>query len=102
MKELILAPEARSDLKEIWSYIAVDSTSSADRLPERLRQAILRISESPGIGHTRKDLTDNARLRFLPVGNYLVLYVSLASAVRVVAVVHGNRDIPAFIERRGI
>ena len=54
------------------------------------------------MGHRREDLAEDRPLLFLPVGNYLILYRATKKPIEIVAVAHGNRDIPSFIRRRGI
>ena len=50
--------------------------------------------------HARKDLVGRRPLLFWPVDDYLILYRAIRKRIDIVAVVHGMRDIPAFIRRR--
>jgi plasmid stabilization system protein ParE len=100
VKPFLLASEAVQDLDEIWEYIAQDNLDAGDRLIESLYENMLKLVETPGLGHTREDLVPDRRLLFWPVGNYLILYRTRASSIEIVAVVHGKRDVPAFIRRR--
>jgi toxin ParE1/3/4 len=91
---LALAPRAKSDLKDIWNYIFEESQSEAiaSRWIERLLRTIGRLKESPRIGRSRaEDL--GADLRTFPSGGYVILYRIDASAVRVIRVLHGSRNI---------
>lgn len=58
MSKYIVSPEARADLNEIWDYIAQDDFDAADRWIRTLRDSIELLARVPGMGHTRKDLTD--------------------------------------------
>ena len=66
MSRYILSQEARNDLREIKNYIAEDSIEAAQRLINEFRQAFRTLSKTPGIGHTRGDLTTRPML-FKPV-----------------------------------
>ena len=67
----------------------------------RFLAAFRLLAQRPELGHVREDLPVPA-LRFWPVGSYLVIYIAEKQPIEIVAVAHGNRDIPAFIRRRGI
>lgn len=99
MSPYLLSPDAALDLEDIWEFIAGDSVDQADRWVAKLFDAFEKLAESPAIGHHRKDLTDLDVL-FWPVGSYLIIYRALGSAVQIVAVTQGSRDIPGFLRRR--
>ena len=63
MRKLLIRPQARLDLLEIWHYIAQDSLSNANHVGEELETAIRRLVETPGMGHTRPDVR-NQQYRF--------------------------------------
>ncbi len=99
MKKYVLSAAAELDLEAIWEYIAEDNIDAADQWIGKLFAAFETIEQTPGIGHTREDLT-SFPVRFWPVGAYLVLYRVLNKRVEIVAVTQGARDIPAFLRRR--
>ena len=99
MSGYILGREAEQDMDDLWGYIAADSVDAADRLTGRLFEAFEALARNPGLGHTREDLTQLPVL-FWPVGNYLVIYRAASSPIEIVAIVHGKRDVPAFLRRR--
>ncbi len=72
MKRFNLSPEAASDIREIWSYVAADSVKAARNVRLSLFDACQRLVENPRIGHVREDLTDKTVL-FWPVGPYLII-----------------------------
>ncbi len=96
MTDFILSPAAIQDLDEIWEYIAEDSIDAADRWLAKLEKATRRLAEMPGIGHTRKDLTDKPVL-FWPVGRYLIIYRDDRDPVEIVRVVNAYRDVPRLL-----
>ncbi len=54
-----LTPLAKSDIFDIWSYIAGDSDSeeTANRVEQAIYDACAFVAEAPMRGHTRSDLT---------------------------------------------
>jgi toxin ParE1/3/4 len=78
MKRLVVSPDAAQDLHDIWEYIAEDNLDAADRFLGKLHHQILALAETPGMGHRRDDLVHDRPILFWPVGNYLILYASLA------------------------
>jgi plasmid stabilization system protein ParE len=95
----ILSEGADRDLDGIWDYIAEDSADSADAWIARLFDAFDAISNTPGMGHKRDDLT-NYPVLFWPVGAYLIIYRALSHPIEIVAVTQDARDIPAFLHHR--
>jgi plasmid stabilization system protein ParE len=102
MKQWTIAPAAAQDLDEIWEYIAEDSLEAADRVLDQFHLAIRKLAQAAGMGHSRDDLTENGSLLFWPVGSYEVIYRVVEDRVEIVAIVHGSRDIPSFIQRRSL
>jgi antitoxin ParD1/3/4/toxin ParE1/3/4 len=99
MSGYVLGLDAGQDLNDLWDYVAKESVEAAERLIARLFKAFEVLARNPGMGHTRKDLTEFPVL-FWPVDNYLVIYRAKKPRIEIVAVVHGKRDIPAFLRRR--
>ena len=99
MSGYVLSTDADFDLDEIWEYIAADNIEAADRWIAKLFDAFEALGHTPGMGHTREDLTPVAVL-FWPVGSYLVIYRGDRRPIEVVAVTQGSRAIPAFLRRR--
>lgn len=92
MARFVLSPEALNDLDEIWLSIAIDNISAAERNEQRLRSAMGLLSEQPGIGHARTDLTDQP-VKFWPVGDYLIVYDPAKHPIQIARVLHGFRDL---------
>jgi|HubBroStandDraft_1064217.scaffolds.fasta_scaffold303016_2 plasmid stabilization system protein ParE len=99
MSKCVLSEGADLDLDEIWEYIAQDNIDAADRWIDKLFDAFERLARNPGMGHTRKDLTDHEVL-FWPVAAYLIIDRKHGRQIEIVAVTQGARDIPSFLRRR--
>src|SRR5438876_1208469 len=91
MPRLRILPQARVDLLEIWHYIAPHSHQGANNITNRLKLAMKSIAKQPGIGHTRADVSEPGA-RFYSVGNYVIAYEHVGSALIVLRIVHGARD----------
>ena len=94
-----LTPEAKADLREILLDIAEDSPGAAERLRSELYRALRRLGQSPGVGHYHEELLDR-RHRFWNFYSYVVCYVWQEKPIHVVAVVHGARQLAAFLATR--
>jgi len=99
MSNYILGSGVERDLDIIWEYIADDNQDAADRWIAKLFDAFEALARTPGIGHTREDLT-SYNVLFWPVGSYLVIYRAERRPIEIVAVTQGSRDIPAFLSQR--
>ncbi len=88
---------AESDLSEIWLYVAEHDEDAANRLIQRLLDAILRLVDFPRIGHSRDDIMPGVRL--LLQDEYLIIYRydETQNAVDVERIVHGRRDLIALL-----
>ncbi len=95
----LIAPEAADDLLEIWLYIRNREASNeiADHVESVIFDKISYLANFPGGGHRRKDLTDEP-LKFLSVYSYLIAYWPEPLPIKVVAILHGNREISATLK----
>ena len=93
MPVIIKRPRARSDLAEIWDYIADDSEARADAFIDTLDERFQTLAASPGMGRLRDDLAEG--LRSFPVGRYVIFYRTVPEGVEIVRVLHGARDLNA-------
>ena len=98
MRRVLIRPQARVDLLEIWHYIAPRNLSAANRLTDALEGAIRGLADMPGKGHLRSDVRD-ARFRFWSVPPYVIAYTFNEKALTVVRVVHGARDFRRLFKR---
>ena len=91
MRKLLIQPQARVDLLEIWHYIARDSVVNANRVGQELDDAIRGLLLMPGKGHTRSDVK-NIQYRFWSVYSYVIAYRYDQATLTVMRVVHGRRN----------
>ena len=98
MRAWEFSPEAKGDLQEIWLYIATDNPAAADKIEAEIYTVCDLLAQNPGLGHKRRDLTDEPVL-FWPVrGRYLVIYQRESEPLKVVSILHGARDAQAELE----
>lgn len=81
--------QADEDLINIWIYIATDNPKAADIWLDEIEGKFVLLSEQPRLGPARSDIAP--KLRYFPVGSYLILYRELANGIEVARVVHGAR-----------
>jgi len=91
MPIIIKRPRVLSDLAEIWDYIADDSEARADAFVATIDAKFQTLAKQPGIGRMRDELATG--LRSLPIGRYVIFYLSLADGIEIIRVLHGARDI---------
>lgn len=91
MSRIRLTPLADQDLVQIWHFIAQDDPVAADRLLDLLEEKYKLLAENPHMGPARPDIAKE--LRYLPVGNCLLLYRVIPNGIELVRVVHGARDL---------
>ena len=93
------APEADSDLDDIWYYIATGSSAEvADRLIDSITDRFFLLASYPNIGRARdEDLRPG--LRSFPVGEYVVVYRIEDEDVLILRVLRGSRDFVALFGR---
>lgn len=102
MSGYVLTPLARTDIFDIWSYIAEGSEEAADRVEQAIYDACTSLAGGPLRGHTRPDLTGR-QLRFWTLTqypNYTVVYRLETAPLQIVAVLHGKRNIRRTLKQR--
>src|SRR3954464_914373 len=97
--KILVTRSAFKDLAEIWNYDAADSIDAADRVLDRVNDAIRKLAEVPGMGHRRDDV-ENASYRFWSVYSYLIAYRTQGQTLYVSRVIHGARDLSRLFRRR--
>ncbi len=91
MTPYTVSPLAQVDVDEIWSYVARDNVSAADRLIDTFHEKFLLLSAQPLIGQSRDELAAN--LRSFVAGKYVIYYQRTEERIRIVRVLHGSRDV---------
>lgn len=94
-----LSPQAVEDLFEIWQYIAQDSENAANRVQSEFFETFVALARTPGQGHRRKNLTTKPVL-FFAIYSYLIVYQADVNPIRILAVVHGRRNVKRVLKRR--
>ena len=96
MKRFILTPRAQQDIYDIWEYIADDNLGAADRVLDALEKAMVELAKSPGLGHSREELSDQ-RHRFFLVYSYLIVYRHETKPLQIIRVLHAPRDVQSIL-----
>ena len=88
-----LAPQARAELSNIWTYIARESGNlvAADGVIDAITERFHLLAEFPYMGRARDDLRSG--LRSFPVGQYVIIYTIDDDDVQILHVFHGRQDI---------
>ena len=85
------SPKADLDERDIWLTIATDNIAAADRFIADLYDAEERLAAFSQLGQARPRFGEN--LRTWVLGSYLIVYRVTSSAVEIIRIVHGARDI---------
>lgn len=83
--------EAQEQLEEIWLYIARDNAAAADRLLDRIDEALFDLARRPKMGRARPEL--GVDIRSFVVGRYVIFYREIEDGILLIAALHGSRDI---------
>lgn len=99
-RRYVLAPEAASDLVQIWRYIKKQSSVEiADHVESVILDKIIFLAGSPGAGHLRKSLTGEP-MKFFPVYSYLIVYRADTDPLQIASILHGRRDVEQILKDR--
>jgi len=98
MRRILIQPQARVDLLEIWHYVAPNSITTANKVIEKLKEGIDGLAEMPGKGHRRVDVR-SPRYRFWSVYSYMIAYYFDEETISIVRVVHGSRNFRRLFRR---
>ncbi|SNS71035.1 addiction module toxin, RelE/StbE family [Ekhidna lutea] len=91
MAEVIWAHGARSDLRQIYDYIAEDSPLYAERFILKLIDKVNVLKEYPNSGRMVPEF-ENLKLRELIEGNYRIIYkIEPDSKIGIVRVHHSSQ-----------
>jgi toxin ParE1/3/4 len=96
MNRYRVSDQARSDLDDIWFYIAQDNPEAADKFILKIISRFPRLAAMPHLGRQREELSP--RLRSFPVGRYVIFYRPLYNGVEIVRVLNGARDLPPLFD----
>jgi len=88
MAEILRSAQARTDLLEIWLYIAEDSVEAADRFLATIELKLRTLADSPEMGERCERLAPS--LRFFTAGRYVIFYRPIEGGIQIVRVVSGD------------
>jgi len=101
MKGYSVSPQAVEDLFQIWQFIAQDTEEAAKRVQSEFYETFDALARMPRQGHRREDLTRRPVL-FFPLYSYLIVYQPDVDPIRILAVVHGRRNVQRVLKERGL
>ena len=101
MSRFRVLPEARRDLAAIWDFIAKDNIKTADRVEAEFYETFASLARMPEQGYRRSDLTKRP-VRFFPLYSYLIIYQPGKDTARIMAVVHGHRNLKRLLKQRAL
>ena len=91
MSRFRISREARTDLEEIWAFVARDNPSAADALIDAFHARFRLLATRPLMGQARDELGEG--LRSFSVGNYVVVFRAANGGIRIVRIIHAARNI---------
>jgi antitoxin ParD1/3/4 len=97
-----LTPQAAEDLDAIWWIIEEENRDAAERVEIEILATCHRLARHPRMGTKRQDIT-MLPVRFWTVTkfpNYVIVYRPETVPLRVVAILHGKRDLKEVLEGR--
>jgi toxin ParE1/3/4 len=98
IRHVIVTHQALNDLDQIWDYLATKASPDiARKVIDKILDATERLTEMPGLGHRRNDLSK--RYRAWNVFRFLIIYRFNARSLYVERVVHGPRDVKRTVGR---
>lgn len=100
MTPYVLAPDAASDLFQIWHYLKREASSEVpDRMEAVTRSRMVLLANNPGLGHFRRDLTEKS-VKFFRVYLWLIIYRPEPHPLQIASVLHASRDVSKILGRR--
>jgi plasmid stabilization system protein ParE len=93
---------AKTDIFDIWSYIAEQNENAANCVEHAIYDARPFLADGPLRGHLRPDLTPRP-VRFWTLTrylNYTIVYRPETAPLQIIAVLHGKRDIQRILKQR--
>ena len=91
-REVRLTPLARRDLARLRDYLVeAAGTVRAKAFVDRLQAHCARLTETPHAGVSRVEFGRGVRSTVVPP--YVILYEPRSYGMRVLRIIHGNRDI---------
>ncbi|MCH7801232.1 MAG: type II toxin-antitoxin system RelE/ParE family toxin [Chloroflexi bacterium] len=87
-----LSSQARTDMLEVWVYVAEDNgVESARSLNRQFLERFPLLAEYPHMGRARPELAPD--VRSFPISSFVVLYRPTDYGVDILRIVHGRRQL---------
>ena len=90
--KVVLSPQAREDLREIFLYIAEDNPHAARLVLTRIRERVAELKDNPPIG--RPGRVPGTRELVIAKTPYLTPYQVSDDTLQILRVYHGSRQWP--------
>lgn len=90
--KVVVSPQAKQDLEEIFDYILEENPVMAQVVLDRLRVAILRLADMPQMG--RAGRVAGTRELVVPKTPFLIPYQVAGRTLEILRVYHGARQWP--------
>jgi toxin ParE1/3/4 len=101
--KVIIDPQAKQDLKEIFQYVEViDSLEAANKLLDNLADTCLKLEKFPERGHIPEELRTTGIKKYLEIHYkpYRIIYEIKNDGVYVHSVLDGRRNIQEILTGR--
>ena len=101
--KVIIDPQAKIDLKEIFIYVAVnDSIQSANKLLDALEETCSKLERIPERGHVPPELKATGIKRYLEIHYkpYRIIYEIEKNIIYIHCVIDGRRNIQEILSNR--
>ena len=95
--QLVIAPAARNDLKEIYQYgLRQWGQARSDNYLATLKNQIWLLTQEPLMGTERTELLPGTRS--LPVESHTLFYRVAANRVEIIRLLHGRQDTKRYLK----
>jgi len=101
--KVIIDPQAKLDLKEIFIFVAMnDSIQSANKLLDGLEEACYKLEKYPERGHIQPELRQTGIKNYLEIHYkpYRIIYEIEGKLVYIHSVIDGRRNIQEILNNR--
>ena len=101
--KVIIDPQAKLDLKEIYIYVATnDSVQSANKLLDALEETCYKLEKYPERGHIPPELRSTGIKNYLEIHYkpYRIIYEIDGNLIYIHSVIDGRRNIQEILSNR--
>lgn len=86
---------ARTDIRDLKTYIAKDSPYYARHFTERIIASVEKLKQFPKIGRVVPEAEDRDDVRELVYQGYRIIYLIRPEHIFIVTIIHGSRGLAA-------